>query len=178
MKSIIDFTKVFDHVQLELLLRKFEYYGISSQTRSFLHKYTQNVSVNGTLSDESSVTSGFAEGSVLGHVLFSYILKTFLTTSLPTYASSLMTLLYTVKLYLKMIIIFCKLTLINLCHGLRPWQMDVTKCYLIATTTKDNSSNNNNNNIIIIIIIIIIIPYSMINQTLPKNYFCIELPLC
>ncbi len=58
---LLDFSKAFDHVPHESLLSKLKYYGIHGQTRNwiayFLHNKTQNVSVNGALSNEEFVTS-------------------------------------------------------------------------------------------------------------------------
>ena len=63
---LLDFAKAFDKITHKRLLSKWAFYGITGNTKnwikSFLSHWKQKVSVNGTLSDNTCVTSGQSKG--------------------------------------------------------------------------------------------------------------------
>ena len=67
---IIDFSKAFDRVPHDRLLKKISHSGVDPRVivwiREFLIGRSQRVRVGGKLSDEVRVTSGVPQGSVLG----------------------------------------------------------------------------------------------------------------
>jgi hypothetical protein len=71
---ILDFSKVFDRVPHERLLKKLDHYGIRDSTqgwiKAFLSNRTQQVIVEGATSDTVPVVSGVPQGTVLGPLLF------------------------------------------------------------------------------------------------------------
>ena len=71
---ILDFSKAFDRVPNERLLKKLRHYGIEGTTYSwiqaFLKDRTQQVLVEGETSDSIPVISGVPQGTVLGPLLF------------------------------------------------------------------------------------------------------------
>ena len=70
----LDFSKAFDTVNHEILIRKLENYGIRGITndwfRSYLSNRKQYVYINNTSSDPCQGNCGIPQGSVLGPLLF------------------------------------------------------------------------------------------------------------
>ena len=71
---LLDFSKAFDKVNHFKLGLKLTHYGIKGNylkwIQSFLNNRTQQVVLNGTVSDPANVLSGVPQGTVLGPLLF------------------------------------------------------------------------------------------------------------
>ena len=71
---LLDFTKAFDKVSHKRLCSKLAYYGIRGALLTWINNFltgrTQRVTVNGCISDDTRVTSGVPQGTVLAPLLF------------------------------------------------------------------------------------------------------------
>ena len=71
---LLDFSKAFEKVPHQRLLRKLHHYGVRASTlrwiQSFLGDRTQRVVVDGESSTTATETSGVPQGTVLGPLLF------------------------------------------------------------------------------------------------------------
>ena len=74
LSVLIDFSKAFDTVQHNVLIRKLEYLGIRGMPlellRSYLSNRDQYVCIDGASSNRLPIKSGVPQGSVLGPLLF------------------------------------------------------------------------------------------------------------
>ena len=70
----IDLKKAFDTVDHKILLSKLSHYGICGNAynwfKSYLENRTQMCSINGSLSNNLSLTCGVPQGTILGPLLF------------------------------------------------------------------------------------------------------------
>ena len=84
---LLDFSKAFDKVNHHKLCLKLAHYGIKGKCltwiRAFLSGRTQQVVLNGQLSDKAKVISGVPQGTVLGPLLFLVYIN-----DMPSYVDS------------------------------------------------------------------------------------------
>ena len=75
---LVDFKKAFDLVDHKILLSKIKLYGIDNEALMWFNTYLahrqQQVSLNDNESDFETVTFGVPQGSILGPLLFYFLL--------------------------------------------------------------------------------------------------------
>lgn len=140
---LLDYEKAFDKVSHRHLLAKVHHYGIHGKTFSwisdFLHSRSQCVLVDGQKSEESNVTSGVPQGSVIGPLLFLIFIN-----DLPDCVSS-----STVRLFVDDTILYRQIsstadseTLQQDLNALQNWEskwlmrFNASKCQTLQVTNK------------------------------------------
>ena len=140
----LDFSKAFDKVSHRHLFIKLSYYGIRGSTLSwiqdFLTNRSQQVILDGCLSDSQAVTSGVPHGTVFGPLLFLCFVN-----NIPGIVSS------TVCLYADDIVLYRVVNSTEDCDRLQhdlnilhkwatTWRIsfNVTKCYYVRFTNKQH----------------------------------------
>jgi hypothetical protein len=77
--AFLDLSKAFDRVSHTLLIHKLTSYGFNGKLLNWFMAYLKNrkqtVIVNGACSDQSVVSSGVPQGSILGPLLFLYFIN-------------------------------------------------------------------------------------------------------
>lgn len=139
---ILDFSKAFDTVPHQRLLRKLKNVGINNSLLSWIEHFLtsrhQRVQLEGAFSQESPVTSGVPQGTVLGPLLFLLYIN-----DLPDSVSS------KVRLFADDCILYREICrpedskllqrdIDSLCQWEKTWQMafNPTKCHTMHVTHK------------------------------------------
>ena len=139
---LLDFSKAFDRVPHERLLRKLDHIGVRGVLldwiRDFLSRRTQRVVLEGEGSYTSNVTSGVPQGTVLGPLLFLVFIN-----DMPNVVSSNIRLFADDALVYRSIhthedVVALQADLDNLQTWERKWQMSFNpdKCELIRISNK------------------------------------------
>jgi hypothetical protein len=86
----LDMRKAFDTCSHDILLKKLSKLGVTATALdwfcSYLSGRTQQVDINGTLSDRLDISSGVLQGSILGPLLFlCYVNDIYTATNLATF---------------------------------------------------------------------------------------------
>ena len=148
---LLDFAKAFDKVNHSSLVKKLNHYGIRNNTllwlTDFLSNRSQQVMIDGALSDPAPVLSGVPQGTVLGPLLFLIYIN-----DLPQYVSPGTC----VRLFADDSALYRKITNYNDhlilqkdLEGLERWEEDWSmqfhpeKCQLLRITKKRNPSSFN-----------------------------------
>ena len=141
---LLDFSKAFDKVPHQRLLYKLDFYGVRGVLKNwiaaFLQDRTQQVILEGSVSQTASVTSGVPQGSVLGPLLFLLYIN-----DLPDYlrpVTGVRLFADDCMLYRKITTETDSLTLQQDLDALQQWEQDwmmefnPPKCQLLTVTNK------------------------------------------
>ena len=91
---LMDLSKTFETINPSLLLAKLEAYGFSMASLKLMQSYLcnrfQRTSVNASFSDWKEIETGVPQGSILGPLLFSFLLNDiFILSIMGTFATTL-----------------------------------------------------------------------------------------